>query len=338
MRFQKLCNGRALYAEENQLWVAQGRTFFALDAQGNRVTPKYKTGSLFQRIIASFRIPRQLLREGYHHLLPLVNGNVFVTAKRQAMIIDKDGKIEHIFNSFSGNKPGHQGVCLTPDGALFFAEYTVNLDHKNETRLFRSTDNGASFQCVLTFPRNVRHIHFVKYDPYERCLWLGTGDANDECFLMKSTDNGNTWETVGGGSQDWRAIGICLTKDALIWGTDAGSVPDQNHLVRLDRKTRSLSILADAEGPCHCCAVFHDGRVMLSTGVEGGENERDRYARLKTVEQGKVIDLFQMKKDFLPEIVHYGVMRFPLGAENTRHVVFTCYGLGGHGEVVVYEA
>lgn len=333
-----LFRGRALYAEENRIWVAKGMRFYAIDYNGNIVTPKYSVGSAKQKLLSCNRLSRQLLREGIHHLVPLKNGNVFLTTKRKSYTVGQDGSVKSIFTGYVGNKPGHQGVCVTPDGTVFFGEYSVNLDHKNETKLYRSIDNAMSFQAVLVFPKNVRHIHFIKYDPYERCLWLGTGDADAECHLMRSTDNGDTWETVGTGNQDWRAIGLCFTQDALVWGTDAGSVPDQNHIIRMDRKTRQIEVIANAEGPCHGCAGYNDGRVFISTGVEGGENEQDRYARLKEFRNNTVIDLIKTKKDIIPLILQYGVMRFPLGTENTDKVVFTMMGLHKGGEKVVrYE-
>lgn len=335
---KKLFQGRALYTEADRIWVARGMTFFAIDADGRILTPKYTVGSGKQKLLSCCRLSRQLLREGIHHLLPLKNGDLFVTTKRRAYTIDRDGAVKSVFSGFVGNKPAHQGVCITPDGTVFFGEYSVNLDHRNETRLYRSTDNAMSFQAVLTFPKTVRHIHFIKYDPYERCLWLGTGDADSECHLMRSTDNGDTWQTIGTGNQDWRAIGVCFSEDALIWGTDAGSVPDQNHIIRMDRATRTLEAVADAAGPCHGCASFADGRTFVSTGVEGGENERDRQARLLEYREKAVSELFKARKDPFPLILQYGVMRFPLGTENTNQVVFTMMGLLGGGETVVcYE-
>ncbi len=334
---KKFVKGRALYAEPNRVWIAKGMTFFAVDYTGKRVTRKYRVGSWKQRLLSCNRISRQLLREGLHHLLPLKNGDIFVTAKKRAYTVGADGKVKGVFEGYVGNKPGHQGVCVTPDGTIFFGEYSVNLDHKKETKLYRSVDNGISFEAVLTFPKTVRHIHFVKYDPFEKCLWLGTGDLDEECRLMRSDDNGDSWQTIGEGNQDWRAIGVCFEEKYLIWGTDAGSVPDQNHLVRMDRKTRKLEILADLEGPCHGCASFADGRVFLSTGVEGGENEKDRYARLKEVKGEEVVERVKKKKDILPLLVQYGVMRFPLGTENCKEVVFTQMGLRG-GEKIHFRA
>ena len=337
MRLKKIARGRALYTEQNRIWIAQGMTFFAVDYDGKRVTPKYTVGGAKEKLIGKMRLSRQLLRQGLHHLLPMPGGDVFVVAKRVAYLVGKDGMIKSEFRGFRGNKPGHQGVCVTPDGTVFFGEYTLNMQRENDTALYRSLDGGVSFEKILVLDKSeVRHIHFVKYDPYENCIWLGTGDEDRENKLMRSFDNGDTWETVGEGSQDWRAIGICFDEKYLTWGTDAGSVPDQNHIIRMDRKTCELEVLADAEGPCHGCGSFKDGRVYISTGVEGGENELDRFARLKFVSD-EIMDELKLKKDVFPLILQYGVMRFPLGTENTERAVFTTMGLKRNGECVYVE-
>lgn len=338
MRIRKLIPGRALFTEADRIWVAQGMAFFAIDYDGKRLTPKYTVGGLKEKTIARNRLSRQLLRQGIHHLLPLEDGSVFLTAKRVSYVVDAQGVARHEFTGYRGNKPGHQGVCVTPAGSILFAEYTLNMDRSGDTALWRSTNGGATFEKVLTLTgEQVRHIHFVKWDPYGKCLWLGTGDKDHESLLMRSDDEGATWKTVGGGTQDWRAIGVCFDEGHLVWGTDAGSVPDQNHIVRMDRKTCELDIVANAEGPCHGCGSFRDGRVFISTGVEGGQNEKDRFARLKQVTGTQVIDVWKCEKDPLPLIMQYGVIRFPLGTENTRQVVFTAFGLKGHGECVCIE-
>lgn len=336
--FKKLFKGRVLYTEKDKIWIAKGMSFWAIDKDGKALTRRYHIGGVVQRILSAFRLFRQLFREGLHHLLPLPNGDVFVTAKKKAYLVDKEGNVKSVFQGYLGNKPGHQGVCITPNGDIFFGEYTLNPERDHDTKLYRSVDGGSSFDCVLTLKKEeVRHIHFIKYDPYEDCIWLGTGDRDEECKLMRSFDNGDTWETVGEGSQNWRAIGVCCTKKYLIWGTDAGSVPDQNRIIRMNRETHTLELLTEGEGPCHGCGSFADGRVFISTGVEGGENEKDRFARLKEVSDTGIKDVYLMKKDIFPLIVQYGVIRFPLGTENTDKVVFTAMGLKKGGEVIYGE-
>lgn len=339
MQFKKLMNGRALFQTQDKIWVAKGMTFYAIDYTGKRITPKYKVGGKKDRLIGMFRLSRQLLRVGLHHLLPLKNGNIMVTAKRITYIVSPNGKVVKTFSGYQGNKPGHQGVCVTPDGTIFFAEYLLNPNRDHVIRLYRSMDNGMSFQVVKEWPKgDIRHLHFVKWDSYEKCLWLGTGDYGDkgsENCLYKSVDNGETWDLIGQYSQDWRAIGVCFTEDALLWGTDAGSCPDTVHFVRMSRKTQQLEILADFEGPCHGCASYADGRTFFTTGVEGGENEKDRYARLKEYKTGEIVNHWKLKKDIWPLILQFGVMRFPLGTDTCNKVVFTTMGLQGHGECVM---
>lgn len=335
---KKLLNGRALYTEENRIWVAQGMTYFAIDYNGKRITDKFTIGTWKESLIGKNRLTRQLFRQGIHHLVPLPNGDVFLTSKKKSYIMNCNGEQKYSFTGYLGNKPAHQGICVTPNGYIFFGEYSLNNKRNHDSCLYRSIDGGKSFQAILKLKNDAaRHIHYVKWDPYENCIWLGTGDKNYECLLLKSNDYGITWQKIGSGSQNWRAIGICFDRDYLIWGTDAGSVPDQNHIIRMNRKTYQYEIIDKAEGPCHGCASFKDGRVFISTGIEGGKNEKDRYARLKTIKNDKVEDVLKQEKDYWPLIVQFGVIRFPLGTENSNRVVFTMYGLKDNGESVYVE-
>lgn len=335
MEFKKISNGRALFVNEDAIWIAKGLSFFSMDHNGRKLSKRICAGKGPDRLIGAFRLSRQLLRVGIHHLLPLKDGGFLVSLKKRTLILDKEGNVRNVFTGYRGNKPGHRGVCITPDGSIFFGEYTLNTNRENETKLFRSTDNGRSFQPILTFSKDeVRHIHFVQWDEYEKCLWLGTGDLNHECRLMKSVDNGDTWETVGEGSQLWRAVGVSFTEDSLYWGTDAGSVSDPNYIIRMDRKSCKIEKVLEVEGPCHGNAVLSDGTVYVSTGVEGGENEKDRYARLYRIINGKADMILKMKKDIFPLILQYGVMRFPMGTETTDKTIFTTYGLCMNGEAV----
>lgn len=340
-RFKKLIKAKALFQEPDRIWVAKGMTFFAIDYEGRRISRLYRTGNWKDRLLSCTRLSRQLLRVGLHHLLPLKNGNILVTAKRKTYIYNKEGKLVNTWNGYQGNKPGHQGVCVAPSGTVLFAEYLLNPARDHAIRLWRSKDNGMTWHVAKEFEAgDIRHLHFVKWDKYEQCLWMGTGDYGEngcENRLYRSTDEGSTWELIGQYSQDWRAIGVCFTQEALLWGTDAGSCPDTVHFVRMDRKTHKIDILQDFEGPCHGCASYSDGRAFFSTGVEGGENEKDRYSRMKEYRNGKCENIWQLKKDIWPLILQYGVMRFPLGTDTCKRAVFTAMGLKGHGECIMIE-
>ena len=47
-------------------------------------------------------------------------------------------------------------------------------------------------------------------------------------------------------------------------------------------------------------------------------------------------EILAIKKDIFPYILQYGVIRFPIGMENTNNIIFTSYGLSHNGEVVSF--
>ena len=330
----RINNARALYVEKDRIWVARGLCFWAVDFNGKCASKKIKVGSGLYAI----RLLRQLLRKGIHHLLPLKNGNFLITLKKKTLVLNPDGFIVSVFDGYHGNKPGHRGVCLIPNGYIFFGEYSLNPERNIDINLYRSVDNGKSFQIVKTFKAGeIRHIHFIEWDKYDRCIWLGTGDygiKDEECRLYCSYDYGDTFELVGSGSQLWRSIAVCPTHDYVFWGTDAGHCKDTNHILRYDKKTKVLKDVFELTGPCHGMCVTKEGRIFMSSGVEGGENEKDRYAKLYEVSDTTMCEIEKVKKDLFPFIVQYGVIRFPMGCENSEKLVYTMMGLKHNGETV----
>ncbi|MDR3586071.1 MAG: hypothetical protein P4L59_12220 [Desulfosporosinus sp.] len=340
MAFKKIFKGRALYVDHDTIWVAKGLCFYSIDFNGQRTSPKYNVGSIVEKFIGSYRLTRQLLRVGIHHLLLLVDGSFLVALKKRIVIMSPDGMIKNIFTDFQGNKPAHRGMCVTPEGSIFLGEYTLNMDRKNTSSLYRSKDNGQTFECLKTFqPDEIRHIHFIQWDTYDNCLWLGTGDRDEESKLYRSYDNGDTFELIGEGNQLWRAVGVSFTEESLYWGTDAGSDAGThpNYVIKMDRQTHQLEKILEVEGPCHGNAVLGDGTVYVSTGIEGGENEKDRAAHLWRKKGKDFEHILKQEKDIFPHILQYGVMRFPLGLQSTNTAVFTTYGLKRFGEDVLVE-
>lgn len=333
MKTLQIRNARALHADSEGVWLARGMKYWKASYDGEVIGKKLSVGGAVDKLLSMHRLSRQLLRLGIHHILPLSNGNVLVSAKKKTYIVDSYGRVVNTFVGFRGNKPAQFGICEDDEGNIFFGEYTINLSNDHPTSLYRSTDGGKTFAEIYRFDsKEVRHIHFVQWDKHAKCLWMGTGDKDFECLLMRSLDHGETWEKIGGGSQQWRAIGVVFTKEYLYWGTDAGSVPDQNYIVRMNRADNTLECIAELDGPCHGIASDNKGDVYVCAGIEGGENERDNYARLYRLKDGKLEEMLKMKKDVFPMILQYGVIHFPHGLEDGDKVVFTSFGLVGGGE------
>lgn len=66
-----------------------------------------------------------------------------------------------------------------------------------------------------------RHIHVLMKDPYTGDLYLGTGDTDRESNIYRSTDDGETFQLLGGGSQVWRTLSFIFTENSVFWNTDS---------------------------------------------------------------------------------------------------------------------
>ena len=164
------------------------------------------------------------------------------------------------------------------DGIVFYGEYHDNCD-RTEIHLWKGTDDGGSWSIVHTFPDNsIRHIHAVQYDKFEDKLWVTTGDEDSECRIMYSEDDGNTFETIGHGAQEWRAVSLLFTEKHIYWGMDCPY--RQNYVFRWNRRTGVKEAVAKIDGPAFYSTKLEGGTLVLATAVEYGSGEWDKNARL----------------------------------------------------------
>lgn len=289
-------------------------------------------------MLASVRVLRHGLRLGVHNFWPTRDGGSVAIGKRVVLRREPDAAEFGVAGILRvGNKPGFHALCADGDGDLFYGEYCLNNDRCQAIGVFRSCDEGRSWQLAFEFaPGEVRHIHLIQWDPYERCLWMGTGDRGPECRLLKSTTKGATWQCVGQGSQDWRVVALVFRPEAVYWGTDAGGPDagtDAARIMRLDRQTGKEQFLLEVQGPCHGACSLSDGTILISTGIEGGANERDGRAHLWASRDGaQWSDLGSWRKDSWPYPLQFGVLRFPHNIESVDTVHLTAFGLEGMGE------
>lgn len=335
---QKMPFRRVLWVDPDGVWLGCGLTAERWE-NGRRVQRVRLPGTALQRVIASHRLTGQALRWGVHNFWPTSDGGAVAIGKRIVLRRElRAPSFRTVAPLRIGNKPAFNGLCADADGALYYGEYALNDARRERIGLYRSTDQGRQWQLILEFaPGQVRHIHLVQWDPYERCLWLGTGDRGDECRLLRSFDRGQTWQTVGAGSQMWRVVTLVFRPEAVYWGNDAGG-PDAGvipaSLLRWDRKTHLAEKIMDLQGPAHGACSLADGTILIGTGVEGGANEKDNCAHLWCSRDGVTwTELSSWRKDAWSYLVHFGVLRFPHGASSVSDVHFTGYGLRGAGEV-----
>jgi hypothetical protein len=119
------------------------------------------------------------------------------------------------------------GIAVDDDGRVYYGEYVTRPLEDGETiALFRSDDNGRSFKIVYEFPDLVvRHIHNVQWDPFDKVVWMGTGDGDEQSRVGYSKDLGRSFLWVGQGSQDFRTTAFVFTEASVDWLSDTRTVP-----------------------------------------------------------------------------------------------------------------
>lgn len=119
------------------------------------------------------------------------------------------------------------GIAADDAGRVYYGEYVTRRLADDETvALFRSDEDGRNFEIVYEFPALVvRHIHAVQWDPYDRVLWMGTGDGDEQSRAGFSKDFGETFLWIGQDSQDFRTVNFVFAEDHVAWLSDTVEPP-----------------------------------------------------------------------------------------------------------------
>lgn len=118
-------------------------------------------------------------------------------------------------------------------GWLYTGEYSNLAWEEACAYIYRSKDDGKNWSIVYNNPHRSRHIHFVAVDPFTEYIYAATGDGSDRAYFIRSTDDGNSWVTLGHDSLnseiDWQFTSIVFTPNYRILGEDD---PKQSDIVR----------------------------------------------------------------------------------------------------------
>jgi len=107
------------------------------------------------------------------------------------------------------------------DGNLYAGEYTSGDGTEKYANVWKSTDNGDTWNIVYNDP-DARHIHSVVYDTYTGTLYVSSGEQTPS-DLVKSTDGGATWATLASGTDVSKATVILPADGYRLLGTDSAT-------------------------------------------------------------------------------------------------------------------
>lgn len=133
------------------------------------------------------------------------------------------------------------GIAQSESGTIIFCEYATGTSGV-DFHVYRSDDDGKNWESTLEISdEEILHFHSIDFDPSivetkEKVTnwYLTSGDDNEHIKWWLSEDDGKTWSEIEevGGKQDYRTLGLIITNDYIIWGTDSRN---ENYIFRAEK-------------------------------------------------------------------------------------------------------
>lgn len=310
-------------------WGSRGNTLFVSQDNGTtwkeKATLPYPMFSLpyFKR----FSLVRNLLDRCGIGKMKILNSGTILIFSGSYLWRSIDGGNSFTIVHRTKFPPLLQGWS-SRDKEIFYGEYICPNKDNKAVNLWKSIDDAKSWFIVHTLPAgSISHIHAVQYDSYADRIWVATGDQNHECKIMYSADGGKTFEIIGQGSQEWRAVSLLFTEDFVYWGTDCPY--KQNYIFRWDRRTGKRETVQKIDGPAYYSTQLDDGSLILATTVESGVGEWDASAHIwsKKRNDEKWVDIGGWEK--ISGIKSHGLLRLAHPNESL-YIYLTPWYTEGH--------
>lgn len=288
----------------------------------------YKVDSCLFYWLSRFSLTRRLLRAEITGLYNLRNGAQIAIARKGLFLCNRGHKVfKKCFTIPRGSKP--LNLCFAPSGNIYFGEYFQNTE-KQSVNIYCSEDNALSWHIAYTFQAgNINHIHGLFFDKYTNCIWVATGDRENECIIGYTEDEFDTFVEVFRGGQEFRTCQLFFYKDFVVFGTDTQY--QRNVIKKFDRKTLEIEILQNVQG-----SVIKGGQVgdvaFISTAVEESNVNTDKNAFLWITKDGTHWEeRYRARKDWLPFIFQFGTFEFPQyhGIDKIERLYFSGRALMG---------
>lgn len=271
---------------------------------------------LWKAMASRSRLAQRLLRFMVSNVIPLPNGELFITFDRSVGVM-ADGRYRELEGLERPCRVLRSAAALAPDGSVFFGEYLDNAE-RGEMRIYRYVPGSRGLDVVYKFGKGeIRHIHGIYHDQYSDSLFCLTGDHGKECRMLKTRDGFSSMEDLGGGDESWRAVSMLFTEEAIYYGTDAEY--QENEIFRLDRASGERRSLGKVSG-----TVFYsrklDGPLLFGTTAENAPAQKENVAAIYMIgHDEKLIEIAKYKKDrWHRSLFQFGTLAFsnPIEARN----------------------
>lgn len=283
----------------------------------------------WKRLASNSRLAQRLLRFMVTNVIPLANGEIFVTFDKSVGVV-RSGKYCEVKGLFRPCRVLRGACAVDNAGNVFFGEYLAN-NERGGMRVYKYSPGSSRLESIFTFPSNsIKHIHGIYFDRFTNSLFCLTGDDDKECRITQTFDEFRTLETVGEGDETWRAVSLLFSAESLLYGMDAEF--RDNHILQFDRQSREQRSLGQVSGPVYFSKQF-SGEMFFTTTAENAPSQKENVAAIWNVDaQGKCEEIAKFRKDrWHRALFMFGTIHFPYTNTVEDGLYFYVVGAKGDG-------
>ena len=312
--------------DEHQIAIASNANRIYVK-DGNIDTELKLNLNILYSFLKHIRLFRRLLRLDKSNVYPILSGGkldgLIIIYQTQVFHWSYETGISQTLQMDDCRNLMHCAISRSDSGNIYFGEYGSNKNRDKEVSIFCSVDGGRSWNKPFIFPpKKIKHIHNVQWDTISQSLWISTGDADGESYILQADENFENVKWYGDGSQLWRTCHLFFTEDEVIWGMDSPLIDCQ--IVSMNRKSETITKLCDISGPAWHGKKYEGVGYFLTTSVEPGVNCLDNKSKIyysKNLKDWRVC--FEAPKDrYHPVYFKFGSIFFSEGSDKSFYVGF----------------
>ena len=306
---------------EDNLFIAHKANKITFIKNGVTKTISIPTASLgWKKFFMPIRKARRALRIDKTMIIPNRTGFVAVRNGRIYIYNNKTDNWSESDTKLNCRNPMYNAI-LNVGGILYIGEY--GNPNGIGKRILMSKDDGKTWICVHQFkPDEIRHIHALLWDEYEKKIWIFTGDFNPEPQVFKADKDFKSFERVGGGTQQWRACHAIFSEKYVDWLMDCPL--EEVHHIRLDRETGEINVGQSFAGPVWYAREY-GGIAYAASAQEVGPSHKDKKLHMyKSTDLEHWTEIGVFDHDGWPKgYFRYGIMTLT----KSRKPIISCEGV-----------
>ncbi|MEP6703697.1 MAG: hypothetical protein ABJB34_02720 [Acidobacteriota bacterium] len=279
----------------------------------------------WKQIASNIRPVQRLLRFMVTNVIPLDNGDIFITFDKSVGIV-RNGRFRHLESLARPCRVLRSACAIDGNGNIYFGEYLAN-DERGPMRIYKYTPGSKELEVPYFFPaKTIKHIHGIYFDRFTDSLVCLTGDHESECQMLRTTDGFKTVNSVGQGDETWRAVSMLFGQDAMFYGMDAEF--RSNHIFRLERVTNERMSLGEVSGTVFYSKQMGDD-LFFATTAENAPSQTENVAAVWHVApNGTRTEIAKFQKDFWhASLFMFGTIHFPYANKLDDHLYFSLVGV-----------